>query len=76
MEVEVHVFGLVQKSVGFKRKRMIFEEQAKIRDVLRVLEVAINDRWLVIAVNDVIRSTRHELHDGDVITIHPICGGG
>lgn len=76
MEVEVRVFGLIEKSLGFKCKKLRLEKPINLADLVKMLNLTISDAWLVIAVNDFIRSKTYELQNGDVVTIHPRCGGG
>lgn len=76
MEVEVRVFGLVEKSLGFKCKKLRLEKPITIAEVVKILNLTISDRWVVIAVNDFIRTKTYEMQNGDVVTIHPRCGGG
>ena len=76
MEVELRVFGLVAKSLGFQQKKIQLERSTTIHELLRMLELKISNRWLVISVNGIKRTGNYQLNDQDVITIHPICGGG
>lgn len=76
MEVEMRVFGLVAKSLGFQRKKIQLDQSATVHELLRMLELTMNSRWLVISVNGIKRTGNYQLKDQDMITIHPICGGG
>lgn len=76
MEVELRVFGLVAKSLGYRHKKLVLEDSMMISDLIREINLPISERWLMIAVNDVKQTKQYRLQDQDVITIHPICGGG
>lgn len=76
MEVEVRVFGLAAKSLGYNRKKLCLRESTTVGELLRTLSFPISERWLIIAVNGRKAPKRQQVQDQDVITIHPVCGGG
>jgi sulfur carrier protein ThiS len=76
MEVEIHVTGLVQKSLGFKSKVLSIPADTTLDAVVKSLELTVNKSWLIVAVNGKVVSSRTVLFEGDQIYILPICGGG
>jgi|GEM_PF-1129031 len=76
MEVMIEVSGLIEKSLGFKSKVLDIPEQTSVNALIQLLDIQINQSWLVISVNEQSVSKQSVLSEKDKVKILPICGGG
>ncbi|WP_240838144.1 MoaD/ThiS family protein [Acidaminobacter sp. JC074] len=76
MEVTIEVSGLIEKALGCKEKTMDIPEKTTVKELIQLLDVRINESWLVISVNGQTISKNAVLSEMDRVKILPICGGG